>query len=62
MTDSQDRYFAKPAGVPGCFTLWDRQSDSAVYGIEFATKIAVEACAQRLNEIYRQFLKSEDRG
>jgi hypothetical protein len=37
--------------------LWDRRSDSAVYGIEFATKIAVESCAQRLNEIYRQFLK-----
>jgi hypothetical protein len=25
--------------------------------MEFATKIALEACAQRLNNIYSQFLK-----
>ena len=54
MPDSEDRYFAKPADVPGCFTLWDRRSDSAVYGFERTTKKAVEAFAARLNAIYRQ--------
>jgi hypothetical protein len=57
VTDSTDRYFVRPAGVPGCFVLWDRRSDSAVYGMELATQNALEACAQRLNNIYSQFLK-----
>lgn len=59
MTDSTDRYFVRPAGVPGCFVLWDRRSNSAVYGMELATKIALEASAQRLNNIYSQFLKDQ---
>ena len=59
MTDSTDRYFVRPAGIPGCFVLWDSRSNSAVYGMELATKIALEACAQRLNNIYSQFLKDE---
>ena len=59
MTDSTDRYFVRPAGIPGCFVLWDSRSNSAVYGMELATKIALEACAQRLNDIYSQFLKDQ---
>jgi hypothetical protein len=57
VTDSQDRYFARPTDVPGCFLLWDGRSDSAVYGIRFSSKHEVDAYAQRLNNIYRQFLK-----
>jgi hypothetical protein len=43
MTDSQDRYFARPAGVPDCFLLWDGRSDAAVYGIQLSSKNTVEA-------------------
>ena len=57
MTDSRDRYFARPAAVPGCFLLWDELSNTAVYGTQLLRKSAVEAYAQRLNDIYRQFLK-----
>jgi len=60
VTDSRDRYFARPADVPGCFLLWDERSNSAVYGIGLPTKDAGKALALRLNDIYRQFLK--DRG
>jgi hypothetical protein len=60
VTDSRDRYFARPAGVPGCFLLWDERCNSAVYGIGLLTKDAVEAHALRQNDIYRQLLK--DRG
>ena len=56
VTDSNDRYFAKPTAIPGRFTLWDRRSNSAVYGVELASKNAVEAVARRLNAIYRRFL------
>ena len=59
VTASPDRYFAKPASVPGYFVLWDRRSNLAVYGFEFATKILVEGYARRLNEMYRQFLKDQ---
>jgi hypothetical protein len=62
MTDSQDRYSARPAAVPGCFLLWDGRSNAAVYGIQASSKNAVEAYAQRLNDIYRQFLKDGVRG
>jgi hypothetical protein len=61
MTDSHDRYLARPARVPGCFLLWDVISNSAVYGIELQSKNAVEAYAQRLNRIYRQSLKGGGR-
>ena len=61
MTDGQDRYFARPAAVPGCFLLWDELSNSAVYGTQLLSKSAVEAYAQRLNDIYRQFLKDVGR-
>ena len=57
VTGSQDRYGARPATVPGCFLLWDELSKSAVYGTQLLGKTAVEAHAQRLNKIYRQFLK-----
>ena len=57
MTDSRDRYFARPTDVPDCFLLWDGRSDTAVYGSQLATEREVEAYAQRLNNIYRQFLK-----
>jgi hypothetical protein len=62
MTDNRHRYFVRPAGVPGCFVLWDRRCDAAVYGVQRSSKNAAEACAQRLNEIYRQFLKEGDTG
>jgi hypothetical protein len=61
VTDSQDRYGARPATVPGCFLLWDDLSDSAVYGTQLLGKNVVEAEAQRLNKIYRQFLKDGGR-
>jgi hypothetical protein len=57
MSDDRDRYSARPAAVPGFFRLWDERSDAAVYGIQPSSKNAVEAHAQRLNNIYRQFLK-----
>lgn len=61
MTDSHNRYFARPAGIPGRFVLWDRRCNSAVYGMELAAaRSAVEARAQRLNNVYSQFI--EDRG
>jgi len=56
VSDSDDRYFAKPTDIPGCFALWDRRSDAAVYGGQLASKSAVDASAQRLNDIYRQFI------
>jgi hypothetical protein len=56
VTDSDERYFAKPTDIPGCFTLWDRRSDTAVYGGQLAGKRAVDAFAQRLNDVYRQFI------
>jgi len=59
VTDSVDRYFAKPTAIPGRFTLWDRRSDAPVYGAELASKNAVEATARRLNRVYRQFLDEE---
>jgi hypothetical protein len=62
VTDGQDRYFARRAAVPGCFLLWDEPSNSAVYGTQLLSKSAVEAYAQRLNDIYRQFLKDVGRG
>ena len=55
--ENRDRYSARPAAVPGCFLLWDEQSDAAVYGIQPSSKNAMEAHALRLNNIYRQFLK-----
>ena len=61
MSDIEDRYFAEPTGVPGYFVLWDRRSDSAVYGIEVATQDVVDACAKRLNTFYRQFVKDRNR-
>ncbi len=61
MTGSQDRYFARPAVVPGCFLLWDGRSNAAVYGMQLSSKKAAEAYAQRLNDIYRQFLKDGGR-
>src|SRR5712671_3609465 len=57
MTESRERYCVRPAGVSGCFVLWDRRSNSAVYGVRRSSKNAAEACAQRLNDIYRQFVK-----
>jgi hypothetical protein len=59
VTDSTDRYFVRPADIPGCFVLWDRRSNSAVYGMGLATEFALEDCAQRLNNIYSQFLKGQ---
>src|SRR5713101_4424838 len=56
-SENRDRYSARPAAVPGFFRLWDERSDEAVYGIQPSSKNAVEAHAQRLNNIYRQFLK-----
>jgi hypothetical protein len=61
VTDSQDRYCARHAAIPGCFLLWDEISNSSVYGTQLLSKSAVEAYAQRLNEIYRQFLKDAGR-
>jgi hypothetical protein len=61
VTDSPDRYCARPAAVPGCFLLWDELSNSAVYGTQLLGKNAVEARAQQLNKIYRQFLKDGGR-
>jgi hypothetical protein len=55
MTDSEDRYFARPTDVPGCFLLWDGRSDTAVYGAQLSSEKEVEADARRLNNIYRQF-------
>ena len=62
VTDSQDRYCARPATVPGCFLLWDELCNSLVYGTQLLSKDAVEAEAQRLNKIYLQFLKDKGRG
>jgi hypothetical protein len=41
--------------------LWDELSNSAVYGTQLLSKSAVEAYAQRLNDLYRQFLKDVGR-
>ena len=54
MSESPDRYEARPTDQPGRWQVWDRFTDSVVFGCESMTEGAAREYARRLSEIYRE--------
>ena len=54
MSESADRYEARPGDQPGQWQVWDRRTNAVVFGYESMTERAAGEYARRLSEIYRE--------
>jgi hypothetical protein len=54
MSESADRYEARPTDQPGAWCVWDTRTNTVVFGCESMTERAARDYARRISDIYRE--------